>query len=235
MKLIVIRLCLVVDRRDLVELRLTLVTLLFRLGKLFFAVGYLLFAVGYLLFAVGNFLFLFGNELLGGGVICLALIKLRLGGVILLLTLVKLRLALVILLLTGAYLAAAVLIGDNGCGVVLGGLVAAIVLYLVIALGDEGYRVADIVILQIGPAQDAGYILETGGSGEKAEHRSDHKADADDSQCDSFHLISSFLVNGQAIPRFTCPPYACVRPPRSHPQRWAVHGNGFSLQRLFSL
>ena len=88
MQLIVRGLYLVVYWRDLIKLRLTLVTLLLCCGKLLFAVGYLLFTVGYLLFTVGNFLFLFGNELLGGGVIRLALIQLRLGSIIFLLPLV---------------------------------------------------------------------------------------------------------------------------------------------------
>ena len=186
-QLIVRGLYLVVYRRDLIKLRLTLVTLLFCCGKLLFAVGYLLFTVGYLLFAVGNFLFLFGNELLGGGVIRLALIQLRLGSIIFLLPLVQLSLALVVLLLTGAYFTAAVFVGHDGGGIALGGIVAALFLDLGIAVGYERYRVTDIVVAQIGLAQNIGDIIHARAGCDKAEHGCQYKADADDRQCNSFH------------------------------------------------
>ena len=223
MQLVVIGLYPVVYRRDLIKLCLTLVTLLFSLGKLLFAVGDLLFTVSDLLFGDGDLLFLLGDERFGGGIIGLALVELCLGRVIFLLPLIQLRLALVVLLLAGAYLAAAVFVGDDGGGVILGGAFAVRALYLVVVLGYKGYRVADIIVLQVGLAQDIGDIPKTGGRGEKAADRGDHKADADDHQCDSFHLISSFLVKDKRAPRLTYPLYACVQRPQSHPRKWAAH------------
>ena len=184
---VVNRLCFIINGSYLVKLCLTLVTLLLCCGKLLFAVGYLLFTVGYLLFTVGNFLFLFGNELLGGGVIRLALIQLRLGSIIFLLPLVQLSLALVVLLLTGAYFTAAVFVGHDGGGIALGGIVAALFLDLGIAVGYERYRVTDIVVAQIGLAQNIGDIIHARAGCDKAEHGCQYKADADDRQCNSFH------------------------------------------------